>query len=56
MLAKAAAASVLQWLTLPRNYDLQEYQLLLGGQTQVPALSAPPKPYGRPLVYIRAVW
>lgn len=34
MLAKAAAASVLQWLTLPRNYDLQEYQLLLGSQTQ----------------------
>jgi hypothetical protein len=31
MLAKAAAASVLQWLTLPRNYDLHEYQLLLGG-------------------------
>jgi hypothetical protein len=22
---------VLHWLTLPRNYDLHEYQLLLGG-------------------------
>jgi len=28
--AKAACAGVLQWITLPRNYDVHEYRILLG--------------------------
>lgn len=28
--AKAACANVMQWVTLPRNYNIHEYRLLLG--------------------------